>query len=185
MRSYFLAGVALLAAGLLATGCGSKPTPDGPTGEVLMHTDFENLEGWLAPSQESALTTERAHSGKYATKVDRTTGYGLNYATALGQLSSRRVNKIRLDAWIFTPEAGAGVVLVTHVDQPGNPKPLLWDGLNVSQEAGKYGEWVHLNKVITLPDGINAASTLGVYLWRTNENTGATYLDDLTISNAE
>ena len=166
---------------ILASSCDPHTTSDDT---VLMHNDFESLTGWLGQAPQPSLTTERAHSGRYSLKVDKATEFSLSYATTMGQLSTSRLTKLKLDAWVFAPSADAGALLVTNFSD-GIPthKALLWNGFDVVKASQQYGEWVHVSQVLDMPAALTADTQLGIYLWR-NKGELPTYLDDLTISAA-
>ncbi|UOQ98178.1 carbohydrate binding domain-containing protein [Hymenobacter sp. 5317J-9] len=166
---------------LCLAGCGGKTEKDPNT---LVETDFETLAGWIPEPQSGTLTTEKAHSGRYAIKVDGNHDYSLTYKVPMGELHDTRVKKIKVSAWTFVSAADAQAALVAAVGNPADPnKPLLWDAtdLNHSHTPGK---WVEINKVLTVPATASPASTLGVYMWRTG-GTKPVYLDDLKVTIAE
>lgn len=185
MTSFFSWRGRLLAAlagslGLLATGCSKSDNADG---KVLLRNDFDSLAGWLGTAPQPSLTRERAHSGQYSIKVDANTEYSIGYNGTLGQLSEERIAKIKVDAWVLAPNGDAGGLLVTHVgDAPPATKGMLWDGFDVVQAANqKFGDWVHVSKVINIPAQADANTNFGIYLWR-NKGNATTYVDDLVIT---
>jgi len=149
-----------------------------------MHNDFESMAGWMGPTPSPSLTTEKAHSGKYALKVDGNTEFSLGYNNMLGMMSKARISKIKIEAWVFSPSAEAGALLVTTIsDGVADHKPMLWDGFDVVKASDKHNEWVQVSKVIDVPASVNYSSHLGLYLWR-NKGTLPTYIDDITITEA-
>jgi hypothetical protein len=175
----------VVSAGLLTTGCsGRAESDDEDTSKVFASNSFEALAGWLGTAPQPSLTKEKAHTGQYALKVDGATPYSLNYNNTLGQMSEVRLTKLKVSAWVLVPNAESRAVLVTHIgDAPPATKALLWDGFDVVRASKKYGEWVHVSRVLAVPAEATADTNIGLYLW-CNQGTGATYIDDVIISEA-
>lgn len=166
---------------LAATGCGSN-SADASDANVLVNNDFETLAGWLPEAQSATLSQDKAHSGRYALKVDATHEYSMGFKAPLGQLHNTRIQKIKVSAWAFVPTADESASLVVTVGNPNpaNDKPLLWEALELKAN-NQVGKWVEISKVITIPNDVSPSSPLGIYLWRTG-GSQAVYLDDLRVS---
>ena len=168
-------------AALAATGCGGNNT-DTNDANVLVNNNFDTLAGWLPEAQSATLSHDKAHSGRYALKVDAAHEYSMGFKAPLGQLNDTRIQKIKVSAWAFVPTADASASLVVTVGNP-NPasdKPLLWEALELKAN-NQVGKWVEISKVITMPSDVSPTSPLGIYLWRTGGNQ-AVYLDDLRVT---
>lgn len=180
--SRFLSGfIWLSAASLLLTNCTSQPDPAGKN--VLMHNGFDELAGWLGAAPQPSLTTEKAHSGRYALKVDANTEYSLGYTKPLGQLSEARVTKFKVEGWVWAPSADAKVLLVTTFAEPG-AKPLSWVGFDVVKASSKYGQWTQVSEIIEVPAASTTNTLFNIFLWRVNAPQPV-YLDDLTVSTVQ
>ncbi|MBC8082018.1 MAG: carbohydrate binding domain-containing protein [Hymenobacter sp.] len=173
---------AVLALGIAS--CGAKTT-DTPANQ-LTSNDFESMDGWMGDNTPSSLTKEKAHSGRYAIKVDPGIEYGIGYTNLLGKLSASKIKKLKVHAWVNLPNGKSEAVLVTQVTDPGNPaaKPLLWDGLKVVDQVKASDKWVEVEKEITLPENITYTNKISIYLWRTGVQETA-FLDDLTIEKVQ
>jgi hypothetical protein len=169
---------------LALTACGENAT-EVPANR-LASNDFESVEGWFGDSTPASLTKEKAHSGRYAVKVDPNTEFSMGYSNLLGKLSASKLKKIKIHAWVHIPVGGPNAVLVTHITDPANPsaQPVLWDGLRLAEATKGRNKWVEVEKEITLPANITYAHKIQVYLWRT-ANAETTFMDDLTISKVE
>lgn len=183
MRKY-LPAVAVLTA-LVLTNCqpqASSTSPNGP----LAATDFENLDGWLPDSPTgTALSRDRAHSGKFSTKVDGAHEFSLGYNNSLSTLSPEWPGKITISAWVLLLDEQHAPKLVAEVKGPGNSGPsLLWAGLDLGQQAKVSNKWYHVEQTITLPETAKPNSRLLVYMWRADSQQPA-YLDDVQISLAK
>lgn len=177
MKTVFL--VSLLGA---LTACGNNDaTPAAPgksDPDVVMHTDFDSLTGWLA--DPSTLTKEQAHSGQYSIKIDQNYEYSITYSTTLGQLSSTRPRALRLDAWAYLPSPQAAQVAFV-IKQAGTREVLLGERLTLTDQVHDYGKWVKISQEYTLPPATNYSSTLDIFLGRATA-TGPAYLDDLQLT---
>ncbi|UOG74690.1 hypothetical protein MTX78_21550 [Hymenobacter tibetensis] len=165
---------------IVLAGCGSQDKVDQNT---LMASDFESIQGWLPDLQNPTLTRDKAHSGKYSIKIDPTYEYSLTYRANLGQLSSARVKKMKISAWVFVPNAQAQAALVTTIDgAEANGQPLLWEAANMSESVrGQFNKWVEITKEIVVPAEATYTSRISIYLWRSGSVSAPVYLDDLAV----
>jgi hypothetical protein len=171
----------LLAFGLLSCGSHESGKPDNE----LASNDFESLDGWMNGVTSPSLTKEKAHSGVYSVKVDPSIDYSFGYSNQLGRVSAERVTKVKLHAWVNLPNENTPVTLVLELKNPGDPKPVLWDGLDLLKEAKAKGvnKWIEVEKTVDLPESAAFTSQLGVSMWR-GSSTQPAYLDDLQILRA-
>lgn len=171
-----------LSALLSLAGCSSGPD-SASDANTLMVNGFETLGGWLPEEQSATLTQEQAHTGKTSLKVDQDREYSLPYSNLLGRLRDTPLRKIKVSAWVFLPTAQAAATLVMEVTDPAAPaaKPLLWEGIKLSEAVKTYGKWTQVSSVLTLPASADASKKLSIYLWRTG-GSQPVYLDDLAVS---
>ncbi len=174
----YLLSVATIAA------CGDKN--EVPSAKQLASNDFEAVEGWMGDNTPSSLTKEKAHSGRYASKVDPGVEYSIGYNNLLGNLSASRLQKIKVQGWVNLPSAESGAMLVASITDPANPtaKPIMWEGVKLTEQVKSFNEWVKVEKEFTLPDNITYANKISIYMWRTG-NPEAAFLDDLVIEKVE
>lgn len=168
---------------LVLTACGDKVAKI--PADQLASNDFESIDGWVGDNVSPSLTKEKAHSGRYAIKVDPNIEYSMGYSNQLGRLSASKLHKIKVHAWVNIPATDPKAVLVVQVTDPTNPSAnLLWNGINLAEQVKARNKWVEIEKEVVLPDNLNYAHKIGVYLWRTSvPNT--VFMDDLTISKVE
>lgn len=166
---------------VLLSGCSSKSNPSESVS--LVANDFENLDGWLADSPALAtLSSEKAHSGKYSTKVSAGHDYGLGYSNELSRFSPNWPAKIKVGAWVFVPDEQAAGKLVIEVKAAGsNNAGMLWEGVELAKDVKVYNKWQYVEHIITTPATAKPNSRLLVYLWRA-ASTQPLYLDDLVIT---
>lgn len=178
MKKVFYGALALALA-----GCGSDEVAKTPADQITFN-DFEAADGWSAGAPVPSLTKEKAHSGTFSIRVAPGLDYSLGYNNLLGKISSTRLKKVKVQAWVFVPNAQSTAVLVTQVHSVEQNKDLLWDGLDVAKEAKALNKWVQIEKEITVPETATYTNQLLVYLWRSG-SAQPTYLDDLRISRVE
>ncbi|UOQ66037.1 hypothetical protein [Hymenobacter volaticus] len=164
--------------------CGEKKA-EVPANQ-LAGNDFESIEGWMGDNTPNSLTKEKAHSGRYAIKVDPGVEYSMGYNNLLGKLSASRLRKIKVHAWVNLPNGKSDAVLVTSVADPNNPaaKPIVWEGLKLTDKVKSFNKWVEVEKEITLPDNVTYNNKMNVYLWRGGAPE-TTFLDDLIIEKVD
>ena len=171
----------LYAALALALGScgGSEATKPA---NLLASNDFESLDGWTGGEVSPSLTREQAHSGVYSVKVDPKVEYSLGYANPLGRLSNSRIAKLKLHGWLFLPSAQAGAQLITQLQNPNDPKSLVYDGLELLNEgkAKGYNKWIEFERVVPIPAAATYNTQLKIYLWKA-ASTQPVYLDDLQL----
>lgn len=164
----FLGGVGV-STGL--AGCQAPP-------EVVINCDFEGFEGWttLPPS----LTTEQAHSGQHAIKIEQSREYTPVYSQKLGGVLPHAPRHLRLHAWAYLPDGRIrGSVLVVQVLRQGRGRDV-WQGLNLDQVVKRYAKWEPVQHTIELPPGLNPNDSFLIYIWHREPGT-AFYLDDFQL----
>ncbi|GAB3574236.1 carbohydrate binding domain-containing protein [Hymenobacter daeguensis] len=181
MKKIFLFSACALA----LASCGGSGSDAESDPNVLMHTDFESVDGWLPADLNSTLTHEKAHSGKTSIKVDGAHEYSLAFSKPFGQLHESRPKKIKVSAWTFVPDAQAAASLVISINDPATPdKPVLWQALELGKESKPYGEWKEVSQTITVPANVGPNNKLGFYLWRTS-GSRPVYADDFKVTLVE
>jgi hypothetical protein len=167
---------------LSLAACSSNTSDSDPN--VLVNSDFESIDGWLPADQSATLTREKAHSGKCAIKVDGGHEYSIGFSKLLGQLHDSKPKELEVKAWAFVPNDKAAASLVIAMDDPTagpGAKPLMWEGINLKEEAKPYGKWQEITKVFKVPANAGPTNKLGIYLWR-NSGDQAVYVDDIKIT---
>lgn len=171
--------VLALASGLGLASCSKPDESAAPTNRITLN-NFEAMDGWGEPIP--SLTNVQAHSGRYAIKVDKDVEYSMGYTNSLGAASSTKIKKLIVHSWVYADGPGANAVLVVQVTVPEkNNRQLFWQATELTtKEPGKTKEWQEVTQEYTLPDSVDAAHQLKVYMWRRGSDH-ATYLDDLEI----
>jgi hypothetical protein len=167
--------------GLVACGESKTEIP----ANMLVHNDYESVDGWLLDAGKPipSLTKDRAHSGRFSIRVDQANEYSLGYTNQLGRISTSKLKKIKVHAWINVPNNRAGAALVVQVEGDGG-KSLFWEGISLTDATKDYNKWTEMTKVLTLPDNLAYNNLLKVYLWRSGSNQPV-YLDDLEITSVD
>ncbi|GGF04581.1 carbohydrate binding domain-containing protein [Hymenobacter cavernae] len=148
---------------------------------TITANDFESLAGWVGGDQ-ATLTKTRAHSGKYALEVSNGHDFSLTYDAVLGQISPRKLKKVRLEAWAFRPNPNAkGVLGIQIVDPAQDNKPVAGDGIYLESEVKEFNKWVKVSKDITLPDNLVYTQHLRLFLWR-GAGSEPNYVDDVSLT---
>lgn len=164
-------------------GCEEKPI--GNPNNYLVSSDFEAMEGWVPEPVPASLVRDKAHSGRYAVKVDANNEFSIGYNNTLGRLSASKLKKIRVHAWVNLPDKNSQAILVAQVLDPADPtKTLVWEGLKLGEKVTTYNKWVEVALDVTLPPTVSYTNRIAVYLWRAN-GQGATFMDDLAIEKVE
>ncbi|QJX46931.1 hypothetical protein HMJ29_08290 [Hymenobacter taeanensis] len=172
----FVTALAGLAA-CSSDGTSSYQRLSGPN--VLTDTSFEEVYGWgIDPA---TLTRERAHSGMYSMRVDPAHEYSMTYSVVIGQMSPRKVKKIKLSAWVFLPSENTKAILgVQIVDPDQGYKEVFGDGVKM-ETVKEYNKWVQVEKVMELPETLAPTHNLKLFLWRAAA-VDPVYVDDVRLT---
>ncbi|WP_210514269.1 carbohydrate binding domain-containing protein [Hymenobacter terricola] len=151
----------------------------------LAANDFESVDGWTGDAKPASLTKEKSHSGHYSVKVAPGVDFGMGFNNTLSVVSSSRLKKIKVHAWVWLPGKSAAASLVTQITDPaaGN-KSIMWQGLDLANKVKSFGKWVEIEQEYAIPAEAAASHRLYCYLWR-GSSPNAVYIDDLQILNAE
>lgn len=160
---------------LVLAGC----APRAGEGSVLLRNDFEQLAGW-GPA-EAFLTTEQAHSGRYALRVPAGKEYGGGYRARLQDICAFVPTRLRLQSWVYLPSGRTRAThLVVQVLCHGR-RPDIWQSLQVDLVVQRYQKWERVFKAIRLPAGLEPSDELQLYVWHVDPTGEPTYFDDLTV----
>jgi hypothetical protein len=172
------------ACALTLAACGGSGSNVDSDPNVLMHTDFESIDGWIQ-AENGSLNQEKAHSGKTSIKVDAAHEFSLSFSKPFGQLHQSRPNKIKVSAWTFVPDAQGTASLVISINDPAVlDRPLVWQGIELAKESKPFGEWKEVSQTITVPANVGPNCKLGIYLWRTG-GSRPIYADDFKVTVAD
>ena len=164
----------------VAAGCQPRDGRSTTRQHELMHTSFEELLGWM-PELPATITTEKAHTGKYALRVDAQNAYSFTYRATLGSLCNHRPRRLTLSAWVWVPDREQDVILVAALNNPNDPDhPALTKHLYLN-DSGPFGKWKYVSRDLDLPMGIHSNAQLVIYLWKKNA-TEPVYADDLRLT---
>jgi hypothetical protein len=164
---------------LLGSGCSPTAANEPDTRDILASNDFDHLDGWTG--ETPSLTRAQAHSGAYSLVVKPGIPYSLGYSNPLGRLSEARPHRLRFDAWVLRSSPLSKSFLVVELKDPATGARIIWEGIDLSQQAPKLGEWQRIRHLVNVPATVSAAFRIGVYMWGADASQ-PTYLDDLTIS---
>ncbi len=171
---------------LLAFALASCDSKTEKPANILASNDFESLDGWTNGGANASLNKEKAHSGAFSVKTFPGLDFSMGFGNQLGKISSTRINKIKVHAWVYVPSGDATATLVVEVKNAGEDKNALWEGIGLVDEGKSkgYNKWIEVERTLTMPESINYNSQMAVYLWRTGGSL-ATYMDDVEITKVD
>ncbi len=173
MRSRFVV-MAVVCAVLLAGCTGHGASPE----EMVSQNNFESLDGWLPVPP--ALTLERAHSGRYATKVDAGIEYGQGYRTSLTTAGLAAGQQLVVSAWALRTAEQANATLVVQLIDPSTGRQVGWQGLDIAEQIKTYNRWMFIDMHFQVPADAQPQYELRVYPWR-GKAAQPVYFDDIQI----
>ena len=178
MKRLFYAALAL---SLSACGGSSETKPEN----VLTSNSFDEFEGWIPADLMPFLTREKSHSSPFSASVNQANEYAGGYSSTLGKLSTTRLTKMKLHAWVWLPNRDAKGAIVVQVSEPTTGKTQFYDAIDLIEASKKtYNKWVEIEKVVSLPPEVTSSSVFKTYLWRA-QSTQPVYLDDFQLERAE
>jgi hypothetical protein len=175
-----LKGCKSLAFGLLSLlmACSSDQAAGHYIGDVITRTDFEDVAGWGA--DVSAVTRERAHSGRFAIFVNASREFSLTYRLPLREASVHQIKAVNLEAWVYVPSGQADASLNVQVESATGTgvSPLYSEQFRLLDQVREFGKWTKVQHTFVLPAGLASESELRIFL-RRNISPEPVYLDDL------
>jgi len=138
--------------------------------------DFEPVEGSPVPG---IMSTDVAHSGKYAMKISGADSYSDNITKRFSEIATDTVKFISASVWLYPKQENPVVTLVVSIEKPDGSS-IAWNGKATDLIPLKKNEWQKINfradlrETKTTPDDV-----IKVYIW--NKKGGTVYADDLEI----
>jgi hypothetical protein len=109
--------------------------------------------------------------------------YSLTFVYPLGELTTSKPRKLRIQAWVKTDQVTTLARMVIEVGNPNSTERTFWKPLPVFA-VSEPNRWVKTETEVKLPADITSNQTLHVYLWANSAATPV-YLDNLRISRIE
>lgn len=181
MGKHILKPLLLLVGASISFASCSKNEETITKGALVSRNDFESVLGW-GGNTDVSVTTDRAHSGKYAVKVGPQNEFGYTYIQTLGKMSTAKAKTVTVSAWVWMPSAQSASQLVLSITRsPERNTPVFYGSIGLPTVVKKFKNWQQVSQTFTLPDSVQSANQLKCYLWRTGTNENV-YADDITLS---
>jgi hypothetical protein len=176
MKKQAYLGAVLAGLSMSLAGC---QRAERPSECLLVESDFEQFEGWVAPLP-AVLSTEHVHSGRYAEHLADGMVYGPPHLTKLAKCDFVP-RRLRLQAWVYLPSGRIrSTNIIVEIDCHGR-RPNIWTGLEIEQAVRRYQKWERVQKYIHLPADMEASDELKMYLWHPETNGENLWLDDIQL----
>jgi len=170
----------LLGAALLVGSCKPREGREEVRERKLMYSSFEELPSWHE-SPPATLVTDKAHTGRYAIRVDAASPYSPTYRVRLGALSKHRPRRLTVSAWVWVPGSEDDALLVAAITNPTDPDHPIFTKNVFLTDSGPFQKWKKVSRSLDLPREIHADYELVLYLWYGNAQHPV-YLDDITLT---
>ena len=128
--------------------------------------DFEQMAGW---EQTPTLVKEKGHSGLYFTRTGLEYEFSKSFALRLGDISTEKVRRIDMGAWIRISEPAAKAKLVLSIES--GDSAVFWQAIDTESASPKPGEWTRLYFTFDLPDDFQPDYVVKMYLWNVSKKT--------------
>lgn len=169
--------------GLLAACHPSDPALGEYIGDEVTHNDFESVRGWGTGNAET-LTSDQAHSGRYAVRVDAAHEFGLTYDAKMGDVSVHPLKAIEVEAWVFLPSAQADAVLGIQIWPAGAQANSYHEQLRLLDQVKSFDSWQRVRYIFKIPSGLGSEDRLRLFLWRST-SPEPVYMDDIRVKARE
>lgn len=143
------------------------------TSAKAFFNDCEDREKW---GQTQTLTTEKAYSGNYSSKVGDNEKYGTTFEKPVLQLPDS-IQKIRISMQIFKDEQAEDAKVVFEVI--GKQKTNQWIGIPISEQISQTNEWAKFEYEMPPIKDFYLFDRIKIYLY--NPSKGTIYVDDIDI----
>lgn len=138
--------------------------------------DFENLIAWNDVYKD--LDAERAHRGKYSSKIGAGRAYSYGFEIPLKEAKQKGYARMHAHAFVMISEKKCNAKLVMSVE--GNGKLLEWNSRTFNEFAGTPYRWEEISGVMLIPpDDTTADYKVKVYAW--SEDGKTAWIDDVRI----
>jgi len=154
--------------------CSGKSKKTGP---LDFSNDFEGQIGWV-DIPHGTLMFGDAHSGKVLAKTTPENQYSFGFHRALKDLSSKRIKKAEISAWINLSSANSAGSLVLAIDSANTG--LFWKGIASKDFTTTPGKWTEMKGSILIPSTVSRNGELKVYFW--NSGKDPILVDDIDVS---
>ncbi|MDD3859457.1 MAG: hypothetical protein PHW83_04610 [Bacteroidales bacterium] len=141
--------------------------------------DFESYNYLNA---NSALSKERALSGKNSGISDNNNPYGAAITIPIPTNDTSEIGDVNIRFWINPTSSDVDAVWVfTVIDQNNNQ--LYWEGFVIKGDYFTADNWYSFSHSFKLPKKfVNTGLFIKTYLWNKDTKSSSLYLDDVTIS---
>lgn len=165
--------------GLLGLASCKSDTSTTANSDMVAFNDFESLVGWTSGAE--SLSKEQAHSGKYSVKVGPETEFGQSYTMQLNKMFDHKPHKLRISGWAYMADSKATARLGFTLYDLVQNKEVFGDGIDYADAVKTPGEWVKIEKEITLPPTVTGEQQVRMFLYRASAGSPA-FIDDMGIA---
>jgi hypothetical protein len=137
---------------------------------------YDDAAGFI--EHPSIITTQKAHSGNTCLQVSPDQVYGIVYKRKISALTSTKINKAKVHAWVRPEGNDAYLSLVCSIDK--GAETAFWGSLQTKTLKLKNGEWSEINIDFDLGGFADPANVFNIYPM--SDGKGVVMFDDLTIN---
>ncbi len=140
-----------------------------------MNYDFEEIK----PTGKDSLlvSTDFAHSGNNAIKLDKNTEYSPGITEKMEKISPNGIGNADASVWIYLPDTATTAALVISFESSG--KTIDWYAVPLKDFVRSPNKWMQVVGSRKLPKAATKDDIMKVYIWNQDKNT--LYFDDLSV----
>ena len=141
----------------------------------MYFNDFDNYVDW--GFNNASLFKGDSHSGKYCSRTDATSNFGMGLKLGGDELATMKPNKFIISAWVKSQNSRPSSTIVATFDE--GTTNIAWFGLDLSKEITQGDKWIFVTQQFDFPQNLYPEVSFTSYLWNTGEK--AVLIDDFSI----
>ncbi|HOY30605.1 MAG TPA: hypothetical protein PKW80_01880 [Bacteroidales bacterium] len=147
---------------------------ENKAGVTCFSSDMENT-GWI---NQTTLTRETAHSGKFSSRVDSVQQYSFGFRDFFKNINDTLPEKVDVSFWILYPQKDIKSTMVISIDSV--EKNIFWQGTDLKDSVQVPNQWKEIKTTIELPENIMQTDRIAIYIWGTDKKSF--YIDDMKVT---
>lgn len=180
---FLLASIGLIAFSCSNSGNSPQATQEQPKQkEVVIFNDMENAAG-IIPSWNNEKTVvsmaapAKAHSGEFASKVDKDEVYSYSYAELFKNINNVVPKKVIVNGWVNSAEYNEGLIIAMDVNE--NNKSVIWKGNPITSQINTQNEWHEFTTEFIIDQAVTPEYQIKIFAYGAGKTA---YFDDLKIT---
>jgi len=173
--------ILLISICILISACSKKNSTES---SLVFANNMEGIHAWNENHPLNIIKTEKAHSGKFVCNVNSEFPYGSTFYMKLGDISSKKLKKLKVSCWLLSQDKAASPSLVFDILDK-NKQSVEYLSKDCRGVIKSENAWFHISNEVNMEPSMrsNPENYLKVYV--TNVVPQAVQVDDLIVEFSE